>query len=85
MDAVFNERMHPILAKDKVRHVGEVVACVIAESRYLAEDAVHQVIVDYDPLPVLVDLEKAVSDDAALIHEEQDDVWLFSGKACMRQ
>jgi carbon-monoxide dehydrogenase large subunit len=69
-DAVFHERMHPILAKDKVRHVGEVVVCVVAESRYLAEDAVHQILVDYEPLPVHIDNQKALAEDAALIHED---------------
>lgn len=71
-NAVFHERMHPILAKEKVRHVGEVVVCVVAESRYLAEDAVHQILVDYEPLPVHIDNEKALAKDAALIHEDLD-------------
>ncbi|MGD8805164.1 MAG: xanthine dehydrogenase family protein molybdopterin-binding subunit [Chloroflexota bacterium] len=67
---VFHERTHPILAKGKVRYVGEPVAIVIAENRYLAEDAVAFVDVDYDPLPAVVDLEKALESDATLIHED---------------
>lgn len=67
---VFNERTHPILARDKVRHVGEPVAVVVAESRYQAEDAVPFVDVDYDPLPVVVDLEKALEPDSTIIHED---------------
>jgi carbon-monoxide dehydrogenase large subunit len=67
--AIFNERLHPILAKDKVRHVGEPVACVVAESRYIAEDAVNLVAVDYESLPVNIDPRKSLEKEAALIHE----------------
>lgn len=67
---VFHERTHPILARDKVRHVGEPVALIVAESRYQAEDAVAFVDVDYDPLPAVVDLEKALEPDSTLIHED---------------
>lgn len=69
-DLVFNSRLHPILARDKVRHVGEVVVCVVAESRYIAEDAVNQIVVDYEPLPVHIDARKALEEGAALIHED---------------
>lgn len=69
-NAYLNERMHPILAKDKVRHVGEVVVCIVAESRYVAEDAAAHVLVDYDPLPVHIDPRKALEDGAALIHDD---------------
>jgi carbon-monoxide dehydrogenase large subunit len=69
-DAYFNERLHPILAKDKVRHVGEVVVCVVAESRYIAEDAVNRIAVEYEALPVHIDPRKAFEDGAALIHED---------------
>ena len=57
------------LAKDKVRHVGEPIAMVVADSRYVAEDALRDVIVDIDPLDAVVDLEKALQPEAALIHE----------------
>ena len=46
-DIVFNVRLHPILAKEKVRHVGEAVVCVVAESRYIAEDALSDIQVDF--------------------------------------
>lgn len=69
-DAYFNERLHPILAKDKILHVGEVVVCVVAESRYIAEDAVNRIAVEYEALPVHVDPRKALEDGAALIHED---------------
>lgn len=67
---VFHERTQVPLAKDKVRHVGEIVAMVVAESRYIAEDAANDVFVDYDPLPAVVDLEAAIEPDAPRIHED---------------
>ncbi|MGH2615485.1 MAG: xanthine dehydrogenase family protein molybdopterin-binding subunit, partial [Thermomicrobiales bacterium] len=42
---------HPPLARDVVRFVGDPVAAVVAENRYLAQDAADAVVVDYDPLP----------------------------------
>lgn len=71
-DMVFNTRTQVPLAKDKVRYAGEPVVMVIAESRYIAEDAVDEIWVDYDPLPVVVELEDAVREDAPLIHEDVD-------------
>src|SRR4030095_11201758 len=67
---VFNQRTQVPRAKNKIRHLGETVAIVVAESRYLAEDAVGRVMVDYEPLPAVVDVEKALAPDAALIHED---------------
>ncbi len=48
------------LAKDKVRHVGEPLAIVIAESRYIAEDALDDIDVELEQLPAVVDLEAAL-------------------------
>ncbi|HSG15644.1 MAG TPA: xanthine dehydrogenase family protein molybdopterin-binding subunit [Anaerolineae bacterium] len=67
---IFHERTHPILAKDKVRYVGEPVAIILAEDRYLAEDAAAYVDVDYEPLGAVVDLEKALATDSPLVHED---------------
>ena len=69
---VFHQRTQVPLAKGKVRHVGEPIAVVVAESRYLAEDAAEKVVVMIDPLPAVVDIEKALSSDTALIHDELD-------------
>ncbi len=69
---VFHEATQVPLAKDKVRHVGEPIAVVVAESRYIAEDAVEDIRVRYEPLPAIVDLEQALADDAARIHENLD-------------
>jgi carbon-monoxide dehydrogenase large subunit len=67
---VFHERTQVPLAKGKVRHPGEAVALVVAVSRYVAEDAAEDVVVDYDPLPAVVDLEKALEPGASLVHED---------------
>jgi carbon-monoxide dehydrogenase large subunit len=60
----------PLLAIDKVRHVGEAVAVIVAVNRYVAEDAVDLVELSLDPLPAVVDPEQAMTPDAALIHEQ---------------
>ena len=57
------------LARAKVRHVGEPVVAVVADNRYLAEDAAALVAVDYNPLPDVADPEVAL-EDRALLHEE---------------
>jgi aerobic carbon-monoxide dehydrogenase large subunit len=66
----FNQRTQVPLAKDKVRHVGEPIAIVIAESRYIAEDALADIVVAFDPLPPVVDLEKALTAGSALVHDD---------------
>ena len=57
------------LAKEKVRHVGEPIAMIVADSRYIAEDAIRDVVVEIDPIDAVVDLEKGLAPDAPLIHE----------------
>lgn len=69
----FHERTQPILARGKVRHLGEPIAVVVAESRYLAEDAVADIVVDYEPLPAAVDVERALDDDAPRLYDDLDD------------
>jgi 2-furoyl-CoA dehydrogenase large subunit len=56
-------------ATDKARFVGEPVAVVVATDRYVAEDAADLVQVDYDPLPAVVDVERALEPDAPILHE----------------
>jgi aerobic carbon-monoxide dehydrogenase large subunit len=65
---VFNARTQWLLAQDIVRHVGEAVAFVVAESRYIAEDAAEDIVVDWDPLDAVVDLERALQPGAPLVH-----------------
>ena len=60
----------PMLAVDKVRHVGEAVAVVVAESRYQAQDAAELVTVDVEELAAVVDAEASLAKEAAIIHEE---------------
>lgn len=58
------------IAKDKVRFSGEPVAVVVATDRYIAEDACEQIVVDYDVLPAVTDLEKALEPGSTLVHDE---------------
>jgi len=67
---VFNSCTQVPLAKDKLRHVGEPIAMVVAESRYLAEDALDDIVVEADPLPAVVDLEAALAPGAPRVHEQ---------------
>jgi carbon-monoxide dehydrogenase large subunit len=61
------------LAGDKVRHAGEVVAAVVAESRALAEDAREAIAVEYEPLPVVATAAAALAPGAPLLYEELGD------------
>lgn len=62
-------KYYPI-AIDKVRYVGEPVAVVVAKNRYIAEDALEAIHVDYEPLTPVVDIEEALKPDAPVLHEE---------------
>jgi 2-furoyl-CoA dehydrogenase large subunit len=59
------------LAVERVRYVGEPVALVVAETRYIAEDAAEAVEVDYEPLPAVIDLRAARAKDAPRVHESE--------------
>ena len=56
-----NNPEHWALAREEVNHVGDPVAMVIGEDRYAVSDAVEDVVVEYDPLPVVVDPEAALA------------------------
>jgi carbon-monoxide dehydrogenase large subunit len=58
------------LARGKVRYVGEPVAAVLAENRYLAEDALARIEIAYEPLATVSDPEVAFREDAPLLHED---------------
>jgi len=58
---------HWPLARGAVKHVGDAVAVFIADDRYAAVDAAELVDVEYDPLPVVTDPEKALEDGAPII------------------
>jgi carbon-monoxide dehydrogenase large subunit len=59
---------HPALAVDTVRYVGDGVAVVVAEDRYAARDAAALVRVDYEPLPAVVDQQRAAAPSAPQLH-----------------
>jgi carbon-monoxide dehydrogenase large subunit len=61
---------HWPLAKGEVKHVGQAVAVVICDDKYAAIDAAEDVLVEYDPLDVVVDPEAALQDGSALVHEQ---------------
>ncbi len=63
------------LATDRVRYVGEPVVAVAATSRYVAEDALEEIVVEYDPLPPVVDTEKAA--ESAPIYDEHESNVVF--------
>jgi len=69
----FKHSSEPILAKDKVRYVGELVAMCVAPSRAQAEDIADTVAVDYEELEPVVDMLAARQADAPLVHEEWGD------------
>src|SRR5258707_3522536 len=66
----FINPQQPLLAHDKVRHVGEAVEVIVAQSRYAAEDAAQLVTLDLDPLPAVVDPELALRPGAPIIHDK---------------
>lgn len=76
---------HPSLAKEKVRYVGDGVAIVLAENRYIAQDAADAVRVTYDVLGAIVNPEEAVKDGAPQIHAEAPNNtafrWIMGDKA----
>ena len=59
----------PIIATERLRFVGEIVAAVVAGSRYAAEDAMELINADLDPLPAVMTFEDAMSDGATLVHD----------------
>jgi len=68
------------LAADAVRYAGEWVAAVVADNRYIAEDAAELVAVDYDPLPAVVDPEKAFESNDLVVHPEHGSNVLYHRK-----
>jgi len=71
----------PSLAVDTVNFAGEAVAVVVARSAYEAHDALEAIVVDYDDLPVVLDLASAAADGADLVHPDLGTnvsaVWTF--------
>ncbi|MGX9963972.1 molybdopterin cofactor-binding domain-containing protein [Roseomonas sp. F4] len=68
----FYQRCQVPLVRDKARHVGEPVVMVLAENRYVAEDAVGDILVEWETLPAVGDLEAALQPAAPLVHDDLD-------------
>ena len=67
------EPPHPLLVADKVRHPGDAVAIVIAETREIAKDAAEAVEVDYEELDAVTDAAEAMKEGAPQVHDEFPD------------
>ena len=82
-----NEPPHPVLAQGKVRHVGDQVALVIAESLAQAKDAAELIDVDYEVLPSVVNCVDALKPGAPQIHEQAPGnkcyTWALGDKAAV--
>jgi aerobic carbon-monoxide dehydrogenase large subunit len=72
---------HPALAVDEVRFAGEAVAVVVARDKASAVDAMESIEIDYEPLPVVLDMEAALADDSPLVHSDKGTnksfTWIF--------
>jgi carbon-monoxide dehydrogenase large subunit len=60
----------PLLARDRVRHVGEPIALVIADSPHAAEDGAERVAVEYELIDAVTSIDAALADDAPGVHDE---------------
>ena len=69
---------HHLLAQDRVYYVGHPVAVVVATDRYIAQDAVDLVEVDYEPVQAVTDPEKAIAPGAPAVHPEWADNVAFT-------
>ncbi len=61
---------HPVLAQGKVRHVGDPIAVVVAETESQARDAVEAIELEIEELPAVIDMKAAVKDGAPLVHDD---------------
>ena len=67
--ALIAPRTQRALARDEVHYVGEAIAFVVAKNRYIAEDALELIEVEYEPLPVVATLDDATQESAPLVHD----------------
>lgn len=61
-----------VLATDKVRFQGQEIACVVADDPYIAKDGCEAIVVEYEPLPVIVNPEQARAKDAPIIRDDKE-------------
>ena len=78
LDILLREAPQLPLADDVVRYVGEPVAVVVAEDRYVAEDGLELIDVEYEPLPAITDVLAALDTDAPPVHRDAPDNVAFS-------
>ncbi len=71
--APMKEPGHPVLAQGKVRHVGDPIAAIVAESLAEARNAAEAIDLDIDELPAVVDMKKALEAGAPKVHDDLDD------------
>jgi carbon-monoxide dehydrogenase large subunit len=69
-DGPMKEPKHPILAEGKVRHVGDPVAVVIADTLAQAKDAAELIELDIEELPAVIDMRQAIEGKPALVHDD---------------
>ncbi|MDF1670914.1 MAG: xanthine dehydrogenase family protein molybdopterin-binding subunit [Roseovarius sp.] len=67
---VMQEPKHPVLADGKVRHVGDPIAAIVAETAEQARDAAEAIEVDIDELPAVMDMKAAVADGSTKVHDD---------------
>ncbi|ETX29746.1 xanthine dehydrogenase family protein molybdopterin-binding subunit [Roseivivax isoporae] len=67
------EPKHPVLAHGKVRHVGDPICAVVAETLDQARDAAEAIVLDIEELPAVVDMRKALEEGATLVHDDLTD------------
>jgi aerobic carbon-monoxide dehydrogenase large subunit len=68
----FTPTVMPLLASEVVRHIGEPIAVVLADSRYSAEDGAEQVIVDFDPEEAVSSIDGALAANGSRVHAHMD-------------
>ncbi|MCJ7872373.1 xanthine dehydrogenase family protein molybdopterin-binding subunit [Marinovum sp. 2_MG-2023] len=67
------EPAHPVLAQGKVRHVGDPIAAIVADTLEQARNAAEAIEVDIEELPAVVDMKAALADGATLVHDDLSD------------
>ncbi|MEH7254764.1 xanthine dehydrogenase family protein molybdopterin-binding subunit [Neobacillus niacini] len=73
--------VQPLIPYDKVKFVGEAVAVVVATNRYIAEDAVEEIEVEYEPLPVISDAYKSMEPDSIKVQDQLENNIILTNKA----
>jgi CO/xanthine dehydrogenase Mo-binding subunit len=78
-------RDQPVVAMDKVRYAGEIVAAVAATEEVIAEEALKKIEVEYEELPAVISIEDALHDGSSLVHEkmEKKDSAYGKGMTCL--